>query len=224
MGTDVLLVMPWRPTPDRMSAFALAEQQWASTLGLAPLLVDTDRERFNLAAARNAGVRQAEALGAEVVIVADADTFGDAPSIVEAVKAARTSGKVHTPYREYRSFGQGGMAQLALGKAPHLCDGFTVPGACSGIFVTTPAAWWSVGGMDERFTVWAPEDWAFRLAHEAILGDMPRHAGVAYAMHHRDQPGKAQGPEYEACVVLYQRYVAAAGDPAAMRELVGLDA
>ena len=103
---------------------------------------------------------------------------------------------------------------------PELCSYTAVAGACSGVFVTTPATWWSIGGMDDRFTRWSPEDWAFRLAHETLIGPLTRHEGAVFALHHQDQPGKMQGPEYDACVALYQRYVDAHGDAAAMRALV----
>lgn len=221
MATDVALVIPWRPTHDRLPAFHHVVAQW-QLLGYQPVGVDSGAPRFNLAASRNLGVLRAQANGARVVIVADADTFPEQIPLAAAVNGARSSGTVHLPYSEYRSLGQNGSAAVRGGCAPEKAPYQLVAGACSGVFVTTPETWWSVGGMDERFTVWAPEDYAFRLAHETLLGPLERHPGPVYALHHQDQFSKAQGPEYDACVALYQRYVDAYHDVDAMRALVGL--
>ncbi|MGE3795098.1 MAG: hypothetical protein AB7I38_14385 [Dehalococcoidia bacterium] len=216
---DVALVIPWRPTPDRLRAFHHVVAEW-QLLGYEPVAADAGGARFNLAASRNLGVRRAEAAGARVVVVSDADTFPTALPLEDAVRAARSSNRVHLPYTEYRSLGLAGTLRLTRGAHPPEIPYQLVPGACSGVFVAAPATWWSIGGMDERFTVWAPEDYAFRLAHETLLGPLERHPGAVYALHHEDQPSKAQGPAYDACVALYQRYVEAHHDVDAMRALV----
>ncbi len=220
MATDMLVVMPWRETPDRLPAFRLAVQHWEAQ-GFEVEPVDSGHKNFNLAASRNAGVRLIEELGQDVAIISDADTFGDVESVYEAIDAARSSGSVHLPYTHYRSLGIDGTRQLESGLPPERCIYFPVDIACSGIYVSTPETWWSIGGMDERFTVWAPEDWAFRLAHETLIGPEVRHNGHAYAMYHFDQPSKAHGPEYAACVDLYQRYTSAHMNIEAMQLVIG---
>jgi hypothetical protein len=220
MATDgVEVVIPWRETPDRLRSFREARRAW-QRLGYQPLPVDSGHSHFNLAASRNAGVAMATDLAATVVVIADADTFPQPGPLEAAIAGARTDGTVHLPYTQYRSLGLKGTHQLGQGMPPELCSYTPVAGACSGVFVTTPETWWSIGGMDERFTRWSPEDWAFRLAHETLIGPMTRHPGDVFALHHDDQPSKMQGPEYEACVALYQRYVDAHGDPSAMAALV----
>lgn len=221
MATDVTVVIPWRPTPDRVWAFNFAHAFW-SDLGYQVCTTDT-HGRFNLAKARNHGVATAETAGAKVVIVADADTICDAAAVRPAIAEAWANPTVVLPYTEYRSLQLAGTIELRNGTPPVDCQHMPVPVACSGIYVTTPATWWSIGGMDERFTVWAPEDYAFRLAHQTLLGhDEGRIPGHAYALHHEDQPGKATGPEYDQAVAHYQRYLTAHGDAPAMRELVGV--
>lgn len=220
MDTDLVVVVPWRPTPDRLPAFRLATEQWEAQ-GFIVEPVDSGHARFNLAASRNAGMRLTEALEQDVAIISDADTFCDVDAVYAAIDAARSSGSVHLPYTEYRSLGMEGMGQMDYGLAPEKCIYFPIDIACSGVYVSTPETWWSIGGMDERFTVWAPEDWAFRLAHETLIGPEVRHTGNAYALHHQDQPHKAQGPEYDACVELYQRYINAHMDIEAMQTIIG---
>lgn len=219
MATDVEVVIPWRETPDRRRAFTEATRAW-QRLGYQPLTVDSGHARFNLAASRNAGVTMATDLAAAVVVIADADTFPQPRPLEAAIEAARRTGTVQLPYTQYRSLGESGTRMLSQGMPPEHCPYIEVSGACSGVFVTTPQTWWSIGGMDERFTTWAPEDYAFRLAHETLIGPLGRHQGAVFALHHQDQPDKMQGPDYEACVALYQRYIDAHGDPAAMRALV----
>lgn len=223
MATRPLVVIPWRATPDRLDARDLASQAWQA-MGFQELLVDSGHERFNLAASRNLGVRIAEDRHGQdaPVVVADADTFGEPEPITAAIDAARHTVAVHLPYTEYRSLGRIGISLIRSDTPPSECPGLTVPGACSGIFVASPSSWWRIGGMDERFTVWSPEDWSFRLAHETLVGLMPRHEGRAYALGHADPPGKAAGPEYDACVELYQRYVDAHHQPTSMLALVNL--
>lgn len=222
MATDVAVVIPWRSTPDRIPALEVSLKAWYAR-GAQPVLVDSGHPRFNLAASRNGGVIAAQGLRAAVVVVADADTIPAGRGLDDAIAAARTSGRVHLPYTEYRGIGPKGSGRVRAGEDPSTVpDQLVIPGACSGIFVAAPETWWSIGGMDERFTVWAPEDYAFRLAHETLLGPLERHPGPVFALHHQDQPSKAQGPEYDACVALYQRYVDAHQDADAMRALVGL--
>lgn len=219
MATDVNVVIPWRETPDRRRAFLETIRAWAR-LGYHPITVDSGHTRFNLAASRNAGVSDATCRGTNVVVIADADTFPQREPLEHAIDAASRTGTVQLPYTQYRSLGLKGTRMLGQGMPPELCPYIPVEGACSGVFVTTPETWWSIGGMDERFTTWAPEDYAFRLAHETLIGPLGRHDGAVFALHHQDQPDKMHGPDYEACVAHYQRYIDAHGDPAAMRALV----
>ena len=92
-------------------------------------------------------------------------------------------------------------------------------GACSGVYVTTPATWWAHGGQDESFRGWGFEDAAWYLAHQTVLGEEPRrHSGRVYALHHEAAP--REGEQYEANARLMDEYRAAAGDAEAMRQLV----
>lgn len=217
---DVVVVIPYRWTPDRAAAFGAVADAWYAA-GYHLRVAGSDHSKsFNLAEARNRGVHTAELDLFNVVIVADADTIAEPEPVREAVEAARTSGLVHLPYTEYRTLGPIGTLQLQSGTPPQDCAHTVIPIACSGVFIATTQTWWSIGGMDERFTTWAPEDYAFRIAHQTLLGhDFVRHQGAVYAQHHNDQPDKGTGPAYDACVQHYTRYLEAP-DKTAMRELV----
>jgi hypothetical protein len=214
----ILVAIPWRAQPHREYAFDFTVERYRELLPDAGIIdVDTEHEPFCIAACRNKAVRRAESNGHDVVVLADADTLPEREPLLAAIEGARTSGRVHLPYTEYRSLCADGTAQYQAGTPLEHCGHFTVAAACSSVFVTTPDTWWSVGGQDERFRGWGMEDVAFLIAHRALLGaELVRHAGRVYALHH--ESATKHGPQYEANVALYQRYLAAAetGDPDAV--------
>lgn len=218
----VLVGIPWREQPHRVYAHDLTVHRYRDLLPDADVVdVDTDHDPFCLAACRNKAVRMAEAGGYDVAVLADADTLPDRGPLLAAIEQARYSRFVHLPYTEYRSLRRDGTDQALDGVPLERCAHVTIPFATSGVYVTTPTAWWASGGQDERFQGWAPEDWAWLIAHRLLLGAEPaRHEGRVYALHHQSPP--KTGPAYEAAVKLYQRYLTAgdAGDVEAIRRLV----
>lgn len=217
------VVIPWRPAPSRMEPFQRVWDWYAENLPEARLrTIDTEDDVFVLAACRNEAVRTAPE-GA-VVVMSDADTLPEVDSLRRAIEAARTSGLVHLPYTEYRWLGGTGSAQYAAGVPLESCEyEQLVRGACSGVYVTTPSAWWAHGGQDEGFRGWGFEDAAWYLAHETLLGAPPRrHEGRVFALHHA--PETRAGAGYDANAARMERYRAAAGDPAAMAGLRELTA
>jgi len=194
---------------------------WYTEHGYDVIDVDSGHERFNLAASRNTGVRESQLRDVDVVILGDADTIPEAGPLAAAVRAADTDHRVHLPYGSYHSLTARGQRQHETGTPLADCDHADLSAlACSGVYVTSASTWWALGGMDERFACWAPEDYAFRLAHETLLGPLVRHEGTVYALPHADQPGKGKGRDYDAAVALYRRYQAAHMDPTAMRTLI----
>lgn len=217
------VVIPWRSAPSRLEPFQRVWDWYATNLPEARLrTVDTDDDVFVLAACRNEAVRTAPE--GTVIVLSDADTLPEIEPLRRAIDAARTSGLVHLPYTEYRWLGGTGSAQYADGVPLEDCEvEQVVRGACSGVYVTTADAWWAHGGQDEGFRGWGFEDAAWYLAHETLLGEPPRrHDGRVYALHHA--PETRAGTGYDANAARMERYRAAAGDPAAMRELLGFAA
>lgn len=216
--SPVTVIIPWRPAPSRVPAFEFVQDWYARLLPeFAVQTIDTDDDLFVLAACRNRGIASADP--DEVVVVADADTLPEPEALREAVAAARTSGLVHLPYTEYRWLGPTGDAQVRAGMPIDECDHEVVIGACSGVYVTTPRTWARHGGQDERFRGWGFEDAAWFLAHGTLLGAPPlRHNGRVYALYHQGEV--RAGQQYDANAALMERYRAAAGDVAAMTQLV----
>lgn len=217
------VLIPWRPHPSRMAAFAAVVSWYREHLGdVGVRTVDSGDEVFNLARCRNLGVAGVDDVQ-QVVVINDADTLPELGPLLEAIDAAATSGRVHLPYTRYHWLGETGTAEFQTGRELSQCDHQLVLGACSGVYVTTPATWASHGGQDERFRGWGFEDSAWHLAHETLLGESPRrHVGRVYALDHALQVREGAG--YDANAELMARYRVAAASPESMRQLVFSDA
>ena len=213
------VIVPWRSQPSRVAAFEALTRWYAQHLPEAVISpVDSDDEVFNLSRCRNLGIR-AIVDESQVVVINDADTVPELGPLLEAIEQAATSGVVHLPYDRYHWLGREGTAQFLSGTPPEQCDFELVIGARSGVYVTTPATWWSHGGQDERFRGWGFEDAAWYVAHETLLGEAPRrHAGAVFALHHETQ--LREGPQYDLNAALMDRYTAASTSREAMAELV----
>jgi len=213
------VLVPWRPQPSRLDAFDRVVDWYRSNLGAVNIqAIDSHDVVFNLSQCRNLGVRSIKNEN-EVVVINDADTIPELDALLEAIAAASVTGLVHLPYTEYRWLGPQGMPQLEAGRAIEDCSHELVIGACSGVYVTTPATWWSHGGQDERFRGWGFEDAAWHIAHETLLGEPPRrHAGRVFALYHDQE--QREGPNYDANAALMQQYRDAAASAAAMGQFV----
>lgn len=212
------IVIPWRPAPSRIDAFERVQRWYRDAFPTVPVeTVDTDDEVFVLAACRNRAMRSAGL--DEVVVLSDADTLPEVDALTAAVAAAAAGDRVHLPYDEYRWLGREGSAQYAAGRSLAECDHELVIGACSGVYVSTPRAWFAHGGQDERFRGWGFEDAAWNLAHQTLMQAPPqRHRGRVYALHHVGEV--RSGPRYDANAARMELYRAAAGDADAMSRLV----
>jgi hypothetical protein len=200
------VAMIWRPTPDRMSSFHRAMEFW-SLLGDVEFF-DSGHTLFNRAASRNKAVRRAVELGVDKLVVTDADCIPEMIALTGAYEAADDSA-VRLPYTACNVRSQYGE------------DLGTFTFTCGGVYVTTPTDWFSAGGQDEAFDRWAPEDFAFMLAHETLRGPMGRHNGILLSLGHGD-PEKHADSETDPNVALYREYEAANGNPDRMRELCSL--
>lgn len=173
------VVIPWRAEPDREPLFQYV-RTWLA--GASVHLTDVDTKLFNRAAARNAGV--AALPDAEVIVVMDADTIVDPIVLQDAVAHVARRGGLALPYNRYFALTPAGTADLLAGADPADCAADLIFRSISGgVIVTTPEAWWAVGGQDERFQGWGYEDAAWRLAADTLTG-VTVFSGPAYAGSH----------------------------------------
>lgn len=177
----ISIVMPWRPQPSRIRAFEHTKNYYISLLERRgepfELVLADNPGPFNLSAARNRGVAAAEH---ELILMVDADSIAPEDTILEAINMAgdnRThycfDGFVYlTPEQSEAAYN--GNPPTLNGGAPHE----------SSVMVLTKHAYWTAGGMDERFQGYGGEDNAFRAATDTMNGPSHWHHGIGYSLHH----------------------------------------
>ncbi len=194
------------------------------TLGVPVADIDTGHDDFNFnrAAARNACVRHAEAQGADVVLVCDADVLVEPAAVHLAAANAAHGERLNLPFSRYRALTWPATKMLTAGVVSdpaRLPVEWTQDDSTGGAIVITPDAWWAAGGMDEDFAGWGFEDTAFWHATTTLLGPAVRHPGtLTHLWHpsHMDQESAGYAYNAERCAV----YESAHGNPEAMRRLV----
>ncbi|MFE9735465.1 galactosyltransferase-related protein [Streptomyces sp. NPDC005863] len=217
----VAVVIPWRPgTPERNAHHQYVQAHLRQLLPDAIHLdADSGHRQFSRAGSRNEGIRQAEAAGADIVVLCDADTLPEGEPLLAAI-ADTEDGVLHLPYSWYRGLSRDGtQAHLAGAPAADCPTDLAHEWATGGILVIRPDAWWRAGGMDERFEGWGFEDAAFRIASDALLGPTVRHAGAITHLWHPQESGLGS-PQHVANGQLCQRYVDATGKPDDLRKVV----
>lgn len=213
----VVVAIPWRPTPQRQDAHDAVVAWYAEHLPDAPLIhVDTDHERYNLAAARNLAVREAEYLGAEVVVIGDADGILASPRTLWRAIRAACDGRLHLPYSQQRYLTEPETVGLLFGKKNPPFHGSHGNG---GIYVITPDGYWACGGSDERFSGWGGDDDGIVAAAKALTG-VKRHDGVLWSLWHADEHRPVGSDEHRPNADLAERYWAAHRRPLTMRDLI----
>lgn len=213
----VQVVIPWRWQRRRERVYsALCATLWHNH-GWPITPVDVPTDLFCLAGCRNQGVKMAE--DADVVVINDADTFTPPDVLKAAVEHVAAHGGIALPFTEYRALGGMGTYQyIAKGTPVEQCHSEVVPGATSGVYVTTPEAWWAAGGQDERFLGWGYEDAAWRIVVDT-LGALTVLPGTVYAADHPFQ--QKTGDQYTANAALCWRYIVAGKQgPDAIREIL----
>ena len=218
----VACVIPWRGgKPDRERHHETVRAHLKALLPDAfHIDADSGHQPFSRAGSRNRGVQLAEDVGADTVVVCDADTLVEAQPLLDAIDACE-DGLVHLPYTRYRSLTKLGLIQHQAGTPLPQCHAdHDHENAIGGIYVATTQAWRQAGGQDERFTGWGWEDVGFKAAADTLLGPTVRHQGAITHLWHPIEWSHAS-PTYMANERLAERYRAAAGNSVAMRALVG---
>lgn len=195
----VVVGFPWRATPEREAAFVVVRHWYETHLLDAVLLeVDTDHDRFNLGACRNKAVKQAEELGADVVVISDADTLPPPGGLAAAI-AGVADGRLHMPFDQCIYAGTDSPPALANG----------------GVHVVTPSCWNLIGGQDERIVGWGGDDDQLIAAAQCLSG-VVRHPGLAVSLWHADAARVCAEPDR----AIAAEYWAAVRSPEAMRKLI----
>lgn len=187
------------------------DAHWRS-LGLDVFYGTDDREPVNRSAARNHACRQAD--DADIIVIADADTFIVEEQFWHMVGLASLTGRLVLGYTVHRKLSKASTQRTLAGE--FATNGDNVANQPSGIMAVTRGLLERVGGHDERFLGWGGEDRAFQLACDTLAGPGHRIDGLSYHLWHPNDPAKGRATaQRRANQVLALRYKEAAGTPRA---------
>lgn len=173
----VAVCIPWRSVLDRVPAHQRVVDYWTHH-GFDIFHGDTTSPRFNISAARNIAVATASA---DISIVADADTIPDIAAVWRAIeRCADDDGLVDYPFTQYRHIPGDWTAKADLLAAP-VVQSYTR--SVGGLLICQTALYWTLGGMDERFTGWGYEDSAFH-AKALTLARVRRENAIIFSFDH----------------------------------------
>lgn len=183
---------------------------------------------------RSAAINRAAEGEWDVAVLLDADTIVEPGQIEAGIAAALDTGRLVLPFRVRCLLSQAGTAQVlrgAGGSWDRWVMARQVPEDAyeyiSGCQIVPRALWDEVGGFDERFEGWGGEDDAFHAACLAIAGQDAREDrlyGDAWHLWHRPSPDAShRTPTWKQAKALSDRYIDAASDWIAMRQLLSED-
>lgn len=143
---------------------------------------------FNRSAALNAAASQAT--DADILVLADGDSFVGADQLDAAVAAAAEHQQVTFAYDRYCYLSKAMSDQVMAGFVGDWTPGveFTMQGTCSSMVVVPAALWWEIGGADEGFVGWGGEDVALSLALQTFGGGLQRTTGDVWHLWHPPAP------------------------------------
>lgn len=197
--------------------------RWYEGRGYQVTVGHTDGQQWCKADAYN---EAASASTADVLVIADADSYPRSASLARAVDHAAAGGWA-VPFRKVRRLTdaatdvllgcdpavQEDPAVRVLGQAPH----DALPGG--GVVVVHRDIWAQVGGFDPRFRGWGGEDYALGCALRTLADRPLICGGNLWHLWHTPQPDcRASSPDTDA---LGWRYRKAKFKPHQMRALIG---
>ena len=216
------VVIPWRETESRLPLKNYVDSWYKQNLPDATIVYsDSGHSPFNLSASRNEGAKQL--LDYDVIIHNDADTIPEIGPLLNGINKTFETGLFCNPYKTYRSINAKNTKKILMGiKSYKNLEYFHIDGACSGVIITTPKTWNSVGKFDENFLGWGYEDVAISLAHKAITGhDFLTIPGNVYGMSHIANETKDNVELINHGLQLLNKYLEASNDKGSMIKLLG---
>lgn len=210
--SGLVVAIPWRPSGsyEREVAFDYVHGRLLDLDVTGVATFDADPlAPFSRGRSANLAFGAAKAMGADVVIVNDADMILPEESYYSLWTTAMDSGTLIVGFDDYRALGPRKTNQVYAGGDPfqlgwdHRLHGFSV----GGVFAMTVSGWEAVGGFDPRFAGWGMEDWAFAHASKLILGPFVRLEGPGVHLFHPDEKDRWPA-ERAANVDLLARYAA----------------
>lgn len=212
------VVVPYRPTDAyRRQAWEWCQQRIRAFLPDAEIVVGTvDHGPFHKTAAVNDAVARSTG---QILLILDADIAVPRSWLSPAYQWAKAGGWALTEQVHYLTLRDTRMLLASatdVDLAPPAHTEFSGGTSWGGAVMLPRDAFEAVGGMDERFQSWGPEDIAFGLALDACWAKHRRLPGEIHHLWHPPGPREWHEDSHE----LFARYLAAVGDREAMQSVV----
>ena len=227
----VAVVFPFRAgCPHRETAYRAASTWWATAVPeWEQITADDEGDVFSRGGSLNVGISESDA---DVIVAADADLLISRTQILEAVELAGSAPGLVQPFTRLHWYAEAATAVLL--EHPHAAFYPPTPPATyrwdvdestpllGGMNVLSRESWERAGGWPTSFRGWGHEDLVFAAQCRTLVAP---HRKVAGTVHHLYHP-KPVTTDYASPETITrntaeaERWLAADGDPAAMRELV----
>ena len=211
----VCVVVPFRAVRDldRHAAWSHVQAHWQVN-GFEVHTADDGGEPFSRGCSVNRGI--AEHPGADVYVIADADSLVDEKQVRAAVQAAAEAPGIVIAFDRFAYLSRDGTRAVMSGDRGdwnrHV--EWTLQRSVSTCLAVSRETWEQTGGFDPRFRGWGMEDVAFEITARTVSAPTRHIPGTAWHLWHPPEPLRPAGN-----VQLLREYEAAAGDPAAVREV-----
>lgn len=211
---NITVCIPWRTDHGwREQLFDWVLRRWQAS-GLEVCVgVDDDGGPINVSRALNRA--RAQATG-DVLVVAAADHVPDPEAATVAAGAAMLHGWAPL-FTSTAGITRAATTDLIADVPIDVPRSITAQAeVCTALLAVRADVWDGIGGWDEAFHGWGCEDVAFRAVLETLYPDPPVLPRRSIALWHEAAPRD----RFDANCVLLAPYIAAAGDPDAMRRVV----
>jgi len=179
------------------------------------IVEDSGSERFSRAGTRNLIVKKAHSMGADVVVICDADSIPEPYQLKMAIDQAYATGGMYIPFTKVTVIPHKGVYR-SYQDYRSVNELYSYGPSCGGIFVCKPSTWAFVGGMDERIEGWGYEDQIFIVALKTFLGGYTTIDGLLYNFMHPRGYDNFNGDQN---AELRDKYHSAINKPAEVRRL-----
>lgn len=227
MATDLSVLVPYRPDHGhRDRGWEWTRKRWEQLLPDAEIVVASDDGGSSPGQfAQPLAINRAAARASGDVFLMLETTFDRPEWVLDAVHMIQTGEAAWVLPSEYHKLTEPASEQL-LGLPPDCdipddLDTEWIGSSWAGMVVMPREAFDLLGGYDERFIWWGAHDIVWAVAMTTLWGPPTRLPGRTLHFWHPAPLEHTYGnPEHRRQNHLVERYQAAEGDPAAMREIV----
>lgn len=162
----IVVIIPWRETPERLPAFVKVNRFYKENFSKIPVhFSDSNSLKFNRSSACNRGIVNAINKGYDIAIINDADCLPQKRSLLSAIELSYQTSQIVVPYNEYHEYGKNDLEKFFVDYKSDL-----IP--CSGTVVIPLSLFREnqIGFFEEELDAWGPEDQFFHKQYIDKIG------------------------------------------------------